>query len=192
MAGTSREEREMAQARLVNGVDVDALKEKADALKQNPALAGFHFRTHTEWLGCGHSRTTVTEFYGVGEDIAHDRPFVLEADEPHILLGTDEGANPVEHLLHALVTCLTGAMVYHAAIRGIEIQELEADVEGDLDVRGFMGLDPKVRKGYQNIRVTFRAKSDASAEKLAECARFSPVLDVVMNGTNVDLKIETV
>jgi uncharacterized OsmC-like protein len=182
----------MAQVTLVNGVDVDALKEKAGALKEDPELAQFHFRTHTEWLGCGHSRTTIKEFYGLKDTILHDHAFVLDADEPHVLLGGDEGANPVEHLLNALVTCLTGALVYHAAVRGFEIEGLEADVEGDLDVRGFMGIDPGVRKGYQNIRVTFRAKSDAPPEKLEECARFSPVFDVVTNGTDVELKIETI
>lgn len=180
----------MAEATFVNGVDVAELREKAQALKEDPELAKFHFQARNQWLDGGHSRTTVTKFHGVKEDIAHDRPFELEADEPHILLGGDQGANPVEHLLNALVTCLTGAMVYHAAIRGIHIEELESTVEGDIDVRGFMGLSDEVRKGYQNIKVSFRVKADAPAEKLEECARFSPVFDTVTNGTSVDLQVE--
>lgn len=181
----------MAEQDKLNGVDVAALKEKVKALRENPELGTFHFRTRTKWQNCGYSETTVTDFYGVGQEFQHDAPFVLSADEPHVLLGGDKGANPVEHLLHALVTCLTNSLVYHAAVRGISVDGLEADVEGDLDVRGFMGITDKVRKGYQNIRVTFRVKSDGTAKKLEECARFSPVLDVVTNGTNVDLRIET-
>ena len=175
---------------VVNGVDVEALKEKAGVLKQQPELGKFTFKATNRWLGGGHSKTTVTEFHGEGKDIEHDQAFEMEADEPHVLLGGDEGANPVEHLLNALCTCLTGAMVYHAAVRGIKIDEVESTVEGDLDVRGFMGLSDDVRKGYQNIDVTFKVKSDASPEKLKECALFSPVHDVVANGTNVNLKIE--
>lgn len=180
----------MGQTTLVNGVDVRRLKEVAGKLRENPELARFHFRAENTWLKAGHSRTTITEFHGVGEDIAHDQPFVLDADEPHVLLSGDEGPNPVEHLLNALVTCLTGSLVYHAAIRGIALEEVESTVEGDIDVRGFMGLSEEVRKGYQNIKVTFRVKSDAPEEKLRECATFSPVFDTVTNGTTVDLQFE--
>ena len=180
----------MVQQTLVNGVDVEKLKEMAGELKAKPELAKFHFRVENTWLNAGHSRTTITDFYGVGEQIAHDEAFVLDADEPHVLLSDDEGPNPVEHLLNALVSCLTGALVYHAAIRGIHLEEVESTVEGDIDVRGFMGVSDEVRKGYQNIKVTFRVKTDAPEEKLQECARFSPVFDVVTHGTEVDLQFE--
>jgi uncharacterized OsmC-like protein len=183
---------EMSEKTLVNGVEVDELGKKADALRAEPELGKFHFHAQNRWLGGGHSRTTVESFHGLGEEIPHTRTFVIDADEPIVLLGGDEGANPVEHLLNALVTCLTGAMVYHAAVRGIHIEELESTVEGDIDIRGFMGITDEVRKGYQNIRVTFRVKSDAPAAKLEECARFSPVFDVVTNGTEVDLQVEPV
>ncbi len=175
---------------MVNGVDVQTLGEKAKQIKANPELGAFRFHVHNDWLSCGHSRTTIRSFYGVGEEIEHDEAFVLDADEPHVLLGGDEGPNPVEHLLNALVTCLTGAMAYHAALRGIHIEKLSSDVEGELDVRGFMGLEESVRRGYQNIKVTFHVKADAPKEKLEQCARFSPVFDTVTNGTNVELKIE--
>ncbi len=154
----------------------------AGELKAKPELAKFHFRAENTWLNAGHSQTTITDFYGVGEQIAHDEPFVL--------LSNDEGPNPVEHLLNALVSCLTGALVYHAAIRGIHLEEVESTVEGDIDVRGFMGISDEVRKDYQNIKVTFRVKTDAPEEKLQECARFAPVFDVVTHGTEVDLQFE--
>ena len=80
-------------------------------------------------------------------------------------------------------------MVYHAAARGIQIEELESTLEGDLDLRGFMGIAPDVRKGYQNIRVNFTVKSDASAEQLRELAQFSPVFDTIRNPVAVTLQI---
>jgi len=123
---------------------------------------------------------------------SHKETFMLEADEPEILAGQDHAANPVEHLLHALAGCLTSSMVYHAATRGIEIEELESRLEGELDMNGFLGLSSDVRKGYQNIRVTSRVKTNSeNLDTLRELAEFSPVLDVVSHGTLVDLKVES-
>ncbi|HPD16937.1 MAG TPA: OsmC family protein [Planctomycetota bacterium] len=181
----------VAEETLINGVDVTALGEKAEALRSDPGLGKSRFRITNRWLGCGRNRSTVAGFHALRQDIPHEQTFELEADEPPVLLGTDEGANPVEYLLHALASCLTTSLVYHAAVRGIHIEEVESTLEGDLDIRGFMGLAPDVRKGYQNITVTFRVKSDAPAAKLRELANFSPVFDVVSHGTKVDLKIET-
>lgn len=180
----------MVMQNVVNGVDVVELKRKAGMMQQNPPLARFEFRAQNKWVDCGHSQTTIHDFDGAGEHIEHRSTFRIEADEPPVLLGQDEGANPVEHLLNALVSCLTGSMVYHAAIRGIRIDQIDSTVEGDLDIRGFMGLAQDIRKGYQNIRVTFKVRSDAPREALEECARFSPVLDVISHGTNVSLDIQ--
>ena len=182
----------MSDQILINGVDVQELGNKAKALAQDPELAKFQFRAENRWLDTGHNRTTVKDFHGVGQEISRAEPFALDADEPPVLLGGDCAANPVEHLLHALVSCLTTSLVYHAALRGIKIDEVESTMEGDLDVRGFMGLSGEVRKGYQNIKVTFRVKADAPKETLEELARYSPVLDVVTNGTPVSLQVETV
>lgn len=101
-----------------------------------------------------------------------------------MLLGKDQAPNAGEYLLHALAACLTGAIVYHAAARGIALDGLESTVEGDLDVRGFLGLNDEVRPGYESIRVTFRATGDFDDQQLAELAaltRYSPVRDVVAN-----------
>ena len=178
--------------RIINGVDVEELGKSAEALQANHNLAKFRFHLSNKWLDCGRNQSTVTDFHGLEQEIPHEHRFILDADEPPVLLGADTGANPVEHLLHALASCLTSSIVYHAAIRGIHIEEIESELEGDLDVRGFMGLAKDVRKGYQGIRVKFRIKSDAPAAKLEECARFSPVLDVTSHGTPVTLQIEKV
>lgn len=180
----------MTEHTIINGVDVTELKKKARALQQDPELAAFHFHATNKWLGIGHSRNTVESFGGLKTELYHDNPFHVEADEPHELLNGDEAPNPVEVQLCALASCLTGALVYHAAVRGIRLEEVESTVEGDIDLRGFMNLSDKVRKGYQNIKVTFRVVSDASPEELRECAMFSPVYDVTRNGTQVDLVIE--
>jgi len=174
-----------------NGVDMDVLWKTIDAVKEEPSLGKSRFRIHNKWLKGGYNKTTVSDFYGAGQENSHKQMFVLEADEPEVLAGADGAANPVEHLLHSLAACLTTSMVYHAATRGIEIEELESHLEGELDIRGFMGLSPDVRKGYQNIRVTFKVKTDpGNVEKLRELADFSPVFDVVSHGTSVDLKVE--
>lgn len=176
----------------LNGVDVDQLMETIGNVKQEPALGASKFRVTNKWISGGHNRSQAQDFYAAGrEDDTRTRPHVMEADEPAILVGTDKGANPVEHLLHALAACLTTSMVYHAAARGIEIQELESQLEGDLDVRGFMGIAPDVRKGYQNIRVNFKVKSDAKPEQLKELCQYSPVFDTVRNPVAVTINVET-
>lgn len=100
MAEQTAEKRE----RLLNGVDVDAVAGLIDAVKDKPDLAESKFRVSNEWIDGGHNRTTVTGFYSAGQEISHTEPFVLDADEPPILAGQDQGANPVEHLLNALAT----------------------------------------------------------------------------------------
>ena len=176
---------------ITNGIDVTEYEKTVQAVKAQPALGKFKFRARNRWEMGGYNRTTIKGFYGAGEEHGTEhRNFVLEADEPPVLLGEDRTANPVEYLLHALAACLTSSIVYKAAARGITIESLESRLEGDLDARAFLELGNDVRKGYQNIRATFKVKSDASAEALKACAEFSPVLDVVTHGTPVSLAIE--
>lgn len=173
----------------MNGVNVEDLFKTIDAIKATPGIAKFKFRLGNKWIDGGHNRSTVDNFYGALEDIERSQTFVLDADEPPILLGKDSGANPVEYLLHALAACVTTAMVYHAAARGIEIEEVESTLEGKIDLRGFLGLDPTVRNGYEGIRMHFKIKADASDEQLQELVRmgptYSPVFDSVTKGVPV-------
>lgn len=176
----------------LNGVQVDELAKTIDAIKANPDLAKFRFRARNRWMDGGHNRSTVKDFYGAGqEDATRTKPFVMDADEPSVLLGKDMGANPVEYVLHALAACLTTSMVYHAAARGIRIDALESTLEGDIDILGFLGLSPSVRKGYQGIRVTMRVTSDAPPEKLAALSQFSPVYDTISNPVPVTVHVES-
>ncbi|ALA56896.1 OsmC family protein [Nitrospira moscoviensis] len=185
----------MSQATIntvVNGVDVERMGATVQAVQQNPTLAAFQFRAANRWITGGHNRSTIQSFYGAGqEDTVRTQPFVLDADEPPVLLGEDHGANPVEYVLHALAACLTTSLVYHAAARGIRIESVESRLEGDLDLRGFLGLSDTVRRGYRQIRVHFAIKSDAPAEQLKELTTFSPVHDIVSNPVPVQITIES-
>ena len=175
---------------LINGVDVERLGQTVQAVQQNPGLGTSQFRAVNRWVSGGHNRSTIKGFYGAGqEDTTRTKPFVLDADEPHVLLGKDQGANPVEFVLHALAACLTTSLVYHAAARGIQIESVESKLEGDLDLQGFLGLSEQVRKGYKQIRANFTIKSDASAEQLEALTKFSPVYDIVSNPVPVSIQI---
>ncbi len=175
----------------VNGINLNVLKETVSAVQADPELGKCHFRATNKWLDATRNSTTITDFYGAKQEHVHKQPFELHADEPPILAGNDEGANPVEHLLHALASCVTTSMVAHAAVKGIHIEELESKLEGDIDLRGFLGLDPNVPKGYTNIRVTFKVKTDRdNLQKLRKLAEFSPVYNTLTHGTKVDIQVE--
>jgi len=174
-----------------NGVNVDQLVQTIEAVQQNPDLAKFEFRTKNNWITGGHCVSSAKSFYGVGgEDSTRQETFTMEADHPNVLLGEDKAATPAEIVLHALGSCLTGAMVYHAAAQGIEISSAESKLSGDADLHGFLGLDPEVRKGFNGITVKLKVKSDATAEQLKELAKFSPVFDMLTNPTPVAIEIE--
>ncbi len=183
----------MSQATMsgvINGVDVERLGQTVQAVQQNPSLGTSEFRAVNRWISGGHNRSTIKGFFGAGqEDTSRTKSFVLDADEPYVLLGKDQGANPVEFVLHALAACLTTSLVYHAAARGIQIESIESKLEGDLDLQGFLGLSEQVRKGYKQIRASFTIKSDASAEQLEALTKFSPVYDIVSNPVPVSIQI---
>lgn len=171
---------------VVNGVDVSKLKGTIEAIKGTPSLADFRFRIVNKWQGGGLNQTTVKASYGAGQEFPErDGKFTMQADEPPILLSKDEAANPVEHLLHALAACVTTTMVYHAAARGIPLEAVESQLEGELDLHGFLGLDPKVRKGFKSISLSVRLSGPLSEAQKQEIVNlgpgFSPVYDMVSN-----------
>ena len=177
--------------KIVNGVDVTALVETIEAIQNQPELAEFKFRANNEWKGGSQNRTVIKGFYGTCQEISHAQPFELNADEPPVLLGKGENANPVEYLLTALSSCMTTSLAYHAAVNGIEVEGIESNFEGDLDGQGFLDIDPKVRNGFKEIRAQFKVKSEADKEKLAELVQKSPVFDIVTNPTPVKVSIVT-
>jgi uncharacterized OsmC-like protein len=176
---------------VVNGVDLEVLGGTVGAVQAEPELGVCRFRAHNTWVDGARNESQVTGFYGAGQEIAHRQPFTMIADEPPILAGNDDGANPVEHLLHALASCLTTAMIAHAAVRGIRIKAMESELEGDLDLNGFLGLNPETPKGYTDIRVKFRVDAaEGDIDAIRKLAEFSPVFNTLTNGVNVDVQVE--
>jgi uncharacterized OsmC-like protein len=177
-----------------NGVDTEVLYGTLDAIKAQPELGAFQFRATNRWIDGAHNRSTIRNFYGAGqEDTTRTAAFELDAGEPAILLGTDTGPNPAEYLLHALAACLTTSLVYVAAARGVHLTRVESTLEGDMDVRGALGLDDDYRNGFERIRMTFRIKGDAPPEKLREIVargtQRSAVFDMVTHGVPVEVGV---
>jgi len=178
---------------MCNGVNVTAMMETISAVKANPAIAAFNFRATNTWMGGDCNRTTIQQFTGAQQEHrVGGRPFVFDNGEHPVLLGQDKAPNPVEWLLHALIGCMTTTIAYHAAAQGIEVRSISSSIEGDLDLRGFLGLSDKVRKGYAEIRVKMRVGTMAEPEVIETLVRMSPVLDVVSRSVPVKVTVETV
>jgi uncharacterized OsmC-like protein len=115
-------------------------------------------------------------------------------DEPPVLLGNNEGRNPVEYLLVALSGCLTTSLVAHASAKGIKINGVQSRYEGDLDLRGFLGISADVPVGYQNIRVYFKIDADVSDEQKEEMVRmaqkYSPVFNTLTKSAPVSVHLD--
>ena len=178
----------------VNGVSVAGLVQTIEAVKATSEVAKFRFRVQNQWLDGAHSRSIVNGFHGAMQDIERSQPFVLHADEHPLLLGTDLGPNAGEYLLQALAACVTSTLIYHAAARGIEIEEVESTVEGDIDLRGFLGTDSSIRNGFQNIRMNFEINANLNDQEFEELVKlgptFSPVLDSITKGVPVTVQAQ--
>ncbi|MDI7861176.1 OsmC family protein [Rhizobiaceae bacterium n13] len=173
-----------AKPTIINGLDVDAAVATIASIKADKSLGRFQFRARNTWIDGGVNRSVIRDFYGAGkEDTSRDTAFEFTNGEPPILLGNNEGANPVEFLLHALAGCVTTTLVLHAMARGIAIRELSTELAGDLDVQGLLGLDDSISPGYEQISIRMHVKADCSDEALddllAYAQRHSPVCNTV-------------
>jgi uncharacterized OsmC-like protein len=187
------QQKTVEQAPLMNGLDVQAAMDTIDAIKANPGLARFQFRARNTWVNGGENRSVIRDFYGAGrEDDSRTMAFEFTNGEPPVLLGNNEGANPVEFLLHALAGCVTTTFVLHAMARGIRVRELSTRLEGDLDLRGLLGLDDQVSPGYEQIRIEMDVKADCSEEELDDLLAYtqqhSPVCNTVCRPVPVALE----
>ncbi|MGA7105122.1 MAG: OsmC family protein [Candidatus Deferrimicrobiaceae bacterium] len=188
--------KEMAQkmGKFVNGINVDQLIGTIDMVKKNPEIARFNFRATNQWIAGTHNQATVKDFYGALKEDSSREPMVFELDEPPVICGTNLGANPVEYLLVALSGCLTTSMVAHAAARGVEIRKVESRYEGDIDVRGFLGLSDAVPVGYQRIGVYFKIDADISEDQkeelVAMARKYSPVFNSIANPVPVSVQLD--
>jgi len=178
----------------VNGVDTGKLSATIEAIKADASLANFQFRLSNKWIGGGENHSRIDAFYGAGQEMRHKEPFSLITDEPEVLLSRDRGPNAGEYVLHALASCLTGALVYHAAARGITVRGIATRLEGDIDLQGFLGLSKNVRRGFKDIRVVFDIDADcddSGKQALIDMAQaYSPVFDMLSNGLPVSCRLE--
>ena len=176
-----------------NGLDLKQMQDTVAALQADPGMARFEFRATNEWQTGGHNRSEVQGFYGAGaEDTSREAPFVLDNGEPPVLLGHNEGANPVEFLLHALAGCVTTTTVLHAAARGIRIESISTRLRGQIDLQGLLDLAPGVPAGYESIEIDMDIEADCSDEELDDLLQFaeahSPVCNTVCRPVPVQLR----
>ena len=166
MTATAMKKEAAANSNVVNGIDIDALQGVVEAIKADPAKAMVEFRVKSNWKGQTRSEAIVESYKLAGETI--DRKFKMIVDEPFELLGENTAPNPQEYLMTALNACVMVGYVAGAAMRGIRLESLELVTEGALDLRGFLGIDPKVKPGYDRIRYTVRIKGNGTAEQFRE------------------------
>ena len=177
----------------LNGLDTEALFDTLAAIEQTPTLADFEFRASNQWISGGENRSRIKEFFGVGaEDESRDSAFEFTNGEPPVLLGNNEGANPVEFLLHALAGCVTTTTVLHATARGIQIESLSTKLVGTMDLKGLLALDDSAPIGYKEIRIEMDIKADCSDAELDDLLAFaqdhSPVCNTICRPVPVTIE----
>ena len=179
----------------LNGMDVDQAMATIRAISDDPEIARFRFRARNRWITGGENRSTIKDFYGAkAEDTSRAEAWEFTNGEPPVLLGHNEGANPVEFLLHALAGCVTTTFVLHAMARGIKVNALSTELEGDIDLHGLLGMNDAVNPGYEEIRIRMQVDADCSDAALADLMAYaqahSPVCNTICRP--VPVKIERV
>jgi uncharacterized OsmC-like protein len=159
-------QRKTAEPTVVNGINVDDLFALIDGVRHDAAKAKTNWRVTTTWQGQTRSRAQV-EGFGIGGQRV-PRRFSIDIDEPRELGGSNRFANPQEHLLAALNACIMVGYVAQCAVRGISLESFEIKTDGEIDLRGFLGIDPTVPAGYENLRYIVRIKGSGTKEQFAE------------------------
>lgn len=176
----------------VNGLDVDGLYEVIDEVKNDPVKGIVEFKVKTGWKGQTRSETSVESYKLAGTEIK--RRFTIGADEPFELLGQNTAANPQELLMAALNACMTVGYVAGAAVNGITLSKLEIETTGQLDLRGFLGIDPDAKPGYDSIHYVVRIAGNGTAEQFRQIhenvIKTSPNYFNVSQPVRLDAKLE--
>ncbi|SLN31783.1 OsmC-like protein [Roseovarius litorisediminis] len=176
-----------------NGVDTEALMGARGAFEQMPEAAAFTFRSDCSWIEGTYSTNNLNGYFGLGQEHARKKTYTIESDHPEVFHAADRAPTPPEIVLAALASCLTGGVASVAQHRGIQLNSVNVIVEGDVDVRGILGMDPDIRNGFSAIRATFDIDADASAEDIAalvsQSQKRSAVFDILTNPTNVHVSV---
>ena len=177
-----------------NGVNVEALLGAREAITETRPAGAFEWRATSEWVNGTHTRVTIEDFFGVGEEQAHVKAFTYDADHPELFAAQDNGVTPIEFLLVGLASCLTAGIASVAQNRGIQLRSVTAELTGAMDMAGILGIDRDVRNGYSGVQVAFEIDADAPAEdvlKLVEQSRKrSAVFDAITNPTPVEITVD--
>lgn len=173
----------------INGVPCDKMFGAIARFKDDEHLAQFRFSARNEWVEGTASQSTIHEWYGIGADQTHVDEFTYKADHP--TLGHGHGPTPQEYVLHALAACITAGIATGAAARNIQLNRVSSTVSADIDVRGVLGVDPDVRKGFSNVDIEFDIDADCDDAQidalLAGGAKYSAVFDMLANPTEVNI-----
>ena len=176
-----------------NGVNVQALLDAREALKDAPAATQFTWRASCKWVNGTYSEAKVSNFFGLGEEQTHKTETTFEADHPEIFASEDRGITPIEYLLVGLASCLTAGIASVAQNRGVQLRSVESKLEGQMDIQGILGMDSDVRMGYDDITVVFDIDADASQEDIeavvAQSQKRSAVYDALTNPVNVTVEV---
>lgn len=153
----------------LNNLDVEALKTAIRDIKADPAKGKTSWRVTTEWRGGTRSDTKVDGFVIGGQQVRQD--FTIPIDEPRELLGSDQYPNPQEYLLAAMNACMMATYVATASMMGVRLDHVAIETTGDIDLRGFLGIDTSVAAGYEELRYTIRVKGDGTREQFEKMHR---------------------
>ena len=176
-----------------NGVNVAALLGAREAMTGAPEAAQFTWAATCEWINGTHSRTTVKDYFGIGEAQSHKQEFTVDTDHPEIFASEDNGLTPPEMVLVGLAGCLTAGIASVATHRGIKLHSVTATVAAPMDLQGILGIDADVRNGFGAINVSYRIDADATKAEIeavvAQSQKRSAVFDIVANPTTVTVDV---
>jgi len=176
-----------------NGVNVEALLGAREALSQAPEAAIFKWRATADWVNGTHTASRVHGYYGLGSEQQHRTEFNFATDHPEVFAAEDNAATPVEFVLVGLAGCLTAGIAAVAQNRGIQLRSVKATLEAGMDIQGILGMDPDIRNGFKDIKVTYDIDADASREDIealvAQSQKRSAVFDIITNPTDVSVVV---
>lgn len=176
-----------------NGVNTEALIGARGAFAEMPQAAAFTFRSTCDWVDGTYNTNAINGYFGLGQEQTRKQTYTIESDHSEVFAAADRAPTPPEIVLSALASCLTGGVAAVAQHRGIQLKSVRATVEGDVDVRGILGMDAEIRNGFSGIRVRFEIDADASEDEIravvAQSQKRSAVFDILTNPTDVHVDL---
>ena len=151
------------QTQNINGIDLDGLTQLVGQIKNDSTKGFVRFKVATAWKGQTRSEARVRSYTFDGVEIP--RNFSIVADEPPELLGQNSAPNPQELLMAAFNACIMVGYVANAAVMGVTLENVEIETDGELNLRGFLGIDPNVKPGYDSIRYKVRMTGNGTREQ---------------------------